>query len=277
MAIGLAMAMSGAAAAQGKERDVLPGQGIEWQGDWEAALEEAAARNAPILVAVGKDGCQYSKAMTDSVYTDPKVVQLAQSFVCVPAHMGSSHGEKEVRVGREPATVCREYRTVGCDTHRRAEALVNRFFTGTFMTPTVILLDPSGREIAREVGAMPAADFARRIGKALAKVPGEKLATSAWKPLRKALEDADAALQTGEYRKAIEALQKLARRGRGCESLRQKRIRLIEEAGAKLLEEALSEIDVEERKRALRKIAEEFKGLEVGEKAKTQLRALGAR
>jgi hypothetical protein len=45
---------AGAAHAQGK-KNWVPGQGIDWQGDWDAAVKEATARNVPIHVAVHKD------------------------------------------------------------------------------------------------------------------------------------------------------------------------------------------------------------------------------
>jgi hypothetical protein len=41
--------------AQGKKKDWAPGQGIDWKGDWDAAVEEAAARNVPIHIAIHKD------------------------------------------------------------------------------------------------------------------------------------------------------------------------------------------------------------------------------
>ena len=51
----LILAAAGAALAQGKKKDMLPGQGIDWQGDWEAAVKEATARNVPIMFTVHKD------------------------------------------------------------------------------------------------------------------------------------------------------------------------------------------------------------------------------
>jgi hypothetical protein len=55
MAIVMLCAAAGAVQAQGKKKDMLPGQGIDWQGDWEAAVKEATARNVPIHIAVHKD------------------------------------------------------------------------------------------------------------------------------------------------------------------------------------------------------------------------------
>jgi hypothetical protein len=49
------VAAAGAAHAQGKKKEPLPGQGIEWQGDWDAAVREATARNVPIMFTVHKD------------------------------------------------------------------------------------------------------------------------------------------------------------------------------------------------------------------------------
>jgi hypothetical protein len=55
IALAMVFAAAGAAQAQGKKKDMLPGQGIDWQGDWEAAIKEATARNVPIHIAVHKD------------------------------------------------------------------------------------------------------------------------------------------------------------------------------------------------------------------------------
>lgn len=50
----LLLALALLAPQQGKHK-LLPGQGIDWKGDWEEARKEAAARNVPILFAVHKD------------------------------------------------------------------------------------------------------------------------------------------------------------------------------------------------------------------------------
>lgn len=48
-------AAAGAAHAQGKKKEWVPGMGIDWQGDWDAAVKEATARNVPIHIAIHKD------------------------------------------------------------------------------------------------------------------------------------------------------------------------------------------------------------------------------
>lgn len=56
LAVVILCSAAGLAHAQGKKKDWVPGQGIDWKGDWDAALEEAAARNVPIHLAIHKDG-----------------------------------------------------------------------------------------------------------------------------------------------------------------------------------------------------------------------------
>jgi hypothetical protein len=54
LSLAILCAAAAPALAQGK-KNMLPGQGIDWQGDWDAAVKEATARNVPILYAVHKD------------------------------------------------------------------------------------------------------------------------------------------------------------------------------------------------------------------------------
>ncbi len=59
LALSLAVALAvGAADAQQSKRksNLLPGTGIDWKGDWDAALKEATLRNVPIMFTVHKDG-----------------------------------------------------------------------------------------------------------------------------------------------------------------------------------------------------------------------------
>ena len=55
LALAMVCAAAGAVHAQGKKKEMAPGQGIDWQGDWEAAVAEATARNVPIHIAIHKD------------------------------------------------------------------------------------------------------------------------------------------------------------------------------------------------------------------------------
>ena len=55
VAVALLCSIPGLAYAQGKKKEMLPGQGIDWKGTWEEAVKEATARNVPLHVAVHKD------------------------------------------------------------------------------------------------------------------------------------------------------------------------------------------------------------------------------
>jgi hypothetical protein len=55
LALAFVLAAAAPALAQ-RSKGPLPGQGIDWKGDWESAVKEATARNVPILFHVGKDG-----------------------------------------------------------------------------------------------------------------------------------------------------------------------------------------------------------------------------
>jgi len=55
LALPIVVALASTAWAQGRKKDLLPGQGIDWQGDWDAAVKEATARNVPIIFNVHKD------------------------------------------------------------------------------------------------------------------------------------------------------------------------------------------------------------------------------
>ena len=55
LAVAVLLAAASPALAQGKKKEMLPGQGIDWQGDWDAAVKEATARNVPIMFCVHKD------------------------------------------------------------------------------------------------------------------------------------------------------------------------------------------------------------------------------
>jgi hypothetical protein len=57
LAAALVLAAAGAAQAQSSKasKGPLPGQGIDWKGDFDAAVKEATARNVPLMFTVHKD------------------------------------------------------------------------------------------------------------------------------------------------------------------------------------------------------------------------------
>ena len=56
LALAFLLAGVGLAQAQNKpSKGPLPGQGIDWKGDFDAVVKEATARNVPIMFTVHKD------------------------------------------------------------------------------------------------------------------------------------------------------------------------------------------------------------------------------
>ena len=55
MLIASAPAVSALSTQSSKKFKVYPGTGIDWKGDWEAALLEAKVRNVPIMFCIHKD------------------------------------------------------------------------------------------------------------------------------------------------------------------------------------------------------------------------------
>lgn len=213
--------------------------------------------------------------MAASSYTDPKVIELSRSYVNVVAHRETGHGDREIQVGKEKRKVCDEYHTIPCDVHVKGCDAINKFFSGNFGTPTTVFCDPSGKEILRQVGSMGAGELVKKMQEALGKVPGDKVALPVWKQAKQSIADGDALLEKGEHKKAIEAYTKVSKmKGKALQQMATDALAKVSEAGEKLLGEALAMDDVAEKKKALKKIADDFKPLGVSTKAKKELDAI---
>ena len=49
--------------------------------------------------------------MSDSTFTDPKVIELSRNFVNVIAHSETAHGDRDAMVGKEKVKLCTGHRT----------------------------------------------------------------------------------------------------------------------------------------------------------------------
>jgi hypothetical protein len=204
--------------------------------------------------------------MAESSYTDPKVIEASKMFVNVVAHRETTHGDREVQLGKDKVKLCKEYYTIPCDVHVKGNDAVNKFFQGNFGTPTTVFCDPTGKEISRKPGAMGAGELVKMMQETLGKVTGEKVPLASWKLVT----DADAALEKGEFKKAIDGYTRAGKVKRLKETA-DAGLAKVGEKGEALLKEALENSDVEAKKKALKKIADDFKPLEVATKAKKEL------
>ncbi|MBI2901746.1 MAG: hypothetical protein HYY17_16295 [Planctomycetes bacterium] len=213
--------------------------------------------------------------MAESSYTDRKVIDFSRNFVNVIAHNEAEHKEREVQIGKEKKSLCEEFYTIPCEVHRKGYGAVNKFFSGNFSTPTTVFCDPAGKEIARKEGALGAGELAKEMQTVLQKVVGEKVGLAAWRQAKQALADADAALAEGNYKKAVDLFTKVSKMaGKAVQELGKEGLKKCGEAGAKLLEEALAMTDIEEKRKALKKLVEDFKGTETATRAKKELEAI---
>jgi len=106
---------------------------VEWEKDFPAAIERAQSEGKPVLVNFYADWCVWCKRLDSTTLRDAKVAALLSDRV-IPVNL-NVEGD-----GRE---LSNEYRVDGL--------------------PTVLILDPSGREIGRIPGYMPPTGFLERV------------------------------------------------------------------------------------------------------------------
>lgn len=252
------------------KKEILPGEGIDWKGDWNAAVKEATARNVPILFSIFKDGDATCNTMISSVFTDPNVISLSRSFVNIVGVDGNSHGDKEV--GKDKTRVCKRFHVMPCDYHVKTFRYAFKFYQSPIMCPATVFCDPQGNLLFKADGAMSPGDLVKKMQSALGKISGEKITLPLWKKAHGLLDDGRAALEKGEIKKALEAFRKVAAmKGRSLQTMAADAIAKVAEVGEQRLVDALALADLKERKRALAKIVEEFKGFDVAAKAKKEL------
>jgi hypothetical protein len=214
--------------------------------------------------------------MSETSYTDPKVIEASKNFVNVVAHQETAHGDREILVGREKLKLCTDYFTIPCSTHVKGWAALGKFFEGNFVTPTTVFADPSGAELLRKPGTLSGGELVKAMQEALGKVSGEKIPLAIWNAKAQLEADVDAALAKGDGKKAQDLATKLGKLGKAAafkEASKEAQDR-IEAAGRKALEAALGLEKPEEKKKALQKIADAYKPLPVADEAKKALDGL---
>jgi hypothetical protein len=211
--------------------------------------------------------------MSETSYTDPKVIEMSRNFVNIVAHQETAHGDREVLVGREKKKLCSEYYTIPCSTHTTAWMGVGKFFQGSFGTPTTVFADPGGVEISRKVGGLSGGELVKAMQEALGKVSGEKIPLPVWSLLRQLSADVDAHLAKTDARKALEAGQKIAKLGKAAafRDASKEALDKVNEAGKKALEAALALEKAEDKKKAVQKVVDTYKPLPVSDEAKKEL------
>ncbi len=213
--------------------------------------------------------------MAESSFVDPKVIELSKSFVNVVAFSETTHGEKEVFIGKDKVKLCNEFHTIPCSTHTEGAKSVGRFVTGNYTVPVTWLCDPSGKELIKAQGGLSSGELMKKMNEALVKVSGEKATLPMWQLARKTIEDGDAAFEKRDYKKALDCYEKVAKmRGSAFKKMSDEALERTNADGEKLLKDALAIENVDDKKKALKKLAEDFKPLACSVTAKKELDAL---
>jgi len=214
--------------------------------------------------------------METSTYLDGKVIAASKNFVNIIAHREDSHGTREVVVGKEKQTWCKAYWGISCEVHKKGSAASGRF-SGISGVPCTLFCDTDGNEVSRQPGGMGAGELVKAMTAALAKVPGEHVSATDWSGAKKILEEAGQKLEKGEIKKAIELELKVARHKiKAIQALAADTAKLIDEKGAALVAEAKEKIESDKAaaKKALQKIADDFKGFDCAKAAQELLATL---
>lgn len=115
---------------------------VNWMTSYEDAITAAKKNKQPIMIDFHADWCSWCKRLDSSTYVDKDVVALAKEFVSlkVDADMERS--------------ISSEYKVVGL--------------------PTILFIDPTGKEIHRVVGYRPPAAFLNEMNVALESFQGKR-------------------------------------------------------------------------------------------------------
>ncbi len=119
---------------------VIPAGATAWYG-YEEGILAASVHEKPIIIDFYADWCQPCIAMEEGTYPDPRVVSEMADFVAIKV-----------------------------DTQKRID-IETKY--GIAYYPTIVFLDPKGKEISRHVGYLGPEDMVEVIKQSRGKVPRE--------------------------------------------------------------------------------------------------------
>jgi hypothetical protein len=266
---------------------LLPGGPAEdrilWTRSWKEALKEAKTLNVPVYLAVLKDGCGASDGMVANTFQDRTLIAyLNEKAVPIVGHTADVAWCHEQEVTTDPKTGktilrCPIYKGISCNDHNAIYAEAERLFEFK-VTPRSYVLDAEGKPLdgSGKVRGNKPKDIMAALGKAQKKL-GKPNSRSVYRGAQVKLAEGRASFEAKEFRKAIKKLGSLSGDSGAPGAMRKEAEKLlakINEAGFEQLGKAkeVLENDREEGRKLLKKITEDFIGLEVAKAAKRALR-----
>jgi len=213
--------------------------------------------------------------MESSTYTDKKFIAASRNWVNVAAHTESGH-EVDALIQGKRVTVCEHYWNIPCKAHATCYQQARNKFDGISGVPATVFTSPEGKELDRAVGGKSASEMINTMDDVYAKIPGEKLGAVEWRMANKLVEEGDAAFEKGEWKKSVEAFTKITRLPKkALKEMATPGLEKLETKGRELIEDANNKIgEPEEKRKLLRKVAEEFKPLSCSKEAAAALKAM---
>jgi hypothetical protein len=180
---------------------------------YDAAFEEAAARNVPVLI-VDFDNWATSAGnpQVSEFFDDKEFGQTASDHAVLLLASNVDHGERKETVGGRTTSVCSEYGSVPCKAHKDVLPKLFADFAkdGQIVSPLFLVASPARKEIARfEHEQHPPAVTAQL--KNAAKKLGDGMTRSDYLRLRHGLAEIEESTTLGEFDFAVATCDELSK------------------------------------------------------------------
>jgi hypothetical protein len=283
---GSVLALSATATATAQTRTTrrqstpsIPIRPAWFDGDLEAALATAKARNCPIVVVLIQDGEEANDRVVNGIHANPAFIKALERTVALICNQGTGH---ETRI-EDGATVCAKHGSVACERHQKLarETFQLAAVGGLVATPQMLTVDQAGNVLERVID-VPALDaFVNAIDSAVRKL-GPGLTDAEYQQVSELLNAVDRAAQQANPAQTLAPLQDWLERKLAsslAERLTNARTRLEKELNHRM---AIAATDGEagrvyEALRMATFISQEAPQTSAGKQARTLLGELGKR
>jgi hypothetical protein len=188
---------------------ILPAQPtIEWwPGSWEAAFEDARARNVPVLIGFVMDGEEANDRIVAGLYQDASFVKVTDRLVPIIVSMGM-HATAKREVRGQTISVCSRFGGIPCSQHKDLESTARTtYWDRDVQTPSHVMVLPDGVEVGRLIDVHGPSAFEDLLKQARRKLGGGGLDAPTWREASRRLRLAELALDKGELEEAIGGLK----------------------------------------------------------------------